>query len=262
MPADAHPSASVVYAQVRRRLPRVSLGTVYRNLRRLAAEGLVQERAEPTGLRFDGNIAPHDHFTCVACGRVLDVPRRRLASSPPAPPPGWRSSAVASSSTAAAAPVAAAAFPFPRRAARLRAPEVALVVDHPNERARTVLSPETTRSLAAIWHDGAARPCSPWRRRSDSRGAVNREATSDPLVERGRQVYMSQCTQCHATDPAQAGRSGPPSRGASKALLEAKVLRGDYPPGYAPKRPTKVMPPMPALAPDINALAFAALPCA
>ena len=82
--SEAHPSASSVHAQVRRRLPRVSLGTVYRNLRRLAAEGLVQERAEPTGLRFDGNTAPHDHFTCVTCGRVLDVPRRRTARPPEA----------------------------------------------------------------------------------------------------------------------------------------------------------------------------------
>jgi len=86
--SDAHPSASLVYEAVRRRLPRVSLGTVYRNLRRLAAEGLVRERAEPTGLRFDGNLAPHDHFTCVACGRVLDVPRRRPAPVPAAPVPG------------------------------------------------------------------------------------------------------------------------------------------------------------------------------
>jgi Fe2+ or Zn2+ uptake regulation protein len=85
---DAHPSASLVYEAVRRRLPRVSLGTVYRNLRRLAAEGLVQERVEPTGLRFDGNLAPHDHFTCVACGRVLDVPRRRPTPAPQAPVPG------------------------------------------------------------------------------------------------------------------------------------------------------------------------------
>jgi Fur family transcriptional regulator, peroxide stress response regulator len=85
---DAHPSASLVYESVRRRLPRVSLGTVYRNLRRLAAEGLVRERAEPTGLRFDGNLAPHDHFTCVACGRVLDVPRRRPTPAPAAPVPG------------------------------------------------------------------------------------------------------------------------------------------------------------------------------
>jgi Fe2+ or Zn2+ uptake regulation protein len=75
---EAHPSAALVYPQVRRRLPRVSLGTVYRNLRRLAAEGLLQERGEPTGLRFDGNTAPHDHSTCVACGRVLDVPRRHV----------------------------------------------------------------------------------------------------------------------------------------------------------------------------------------
>ena len=77
---DAHPSAAFVYARVRRRLPRVSLATVYRNLRRLAAEGLVRERAEPAGLRFDGNTAPHDHFTCVACGAIFDVPRSaRLA---------------------------------------------------------------------------------------------------------------------------------------------------------------------------------------
>ena len=84
--------------------------------------------------------------------------------------------------------------------------------------------------------------------------ACGESSTSDPLADRGRQVYMSQCTQCHATDPAQAGAVGPAVKGASKALLEAKVLHGDYPPGYVPKRPTKVMPPMPALAPDLGAL--------
>ena len=77
---------------------------------------------------------------------------------------------------------------------------------------------------------------------------------ADPLAERGRQIYLSQCTQCHATDPAQPGPVGPAVKGPSKALLEAKVLHGDYPAGYTPKRPTKVMPPMPALAPDIDAL--------
>jgi Fur family ferric uptake transcriptional regulator len=84
---DAHPSAAALYLEVRRRLPRVSLATVYRNLRRLAAEGLVQERAESGGLHFDGNTAPHDHFTCVVCGRVMDVPRRR---PPPLPRAGAR----------------------------------------------------------------------------------------------------------------------------------------------------------------------------
>src|SRR3989454_7736238 len=71
---DAHPTAAFVYQRVRRRLPRVSLATVYRNLRMLAAEGLLTERADAAGMRFDGNTALHDHFTCVACGRIYDVP--------------------------------------------------------------------------------------------------------------------------------------------------------------------------------------------
>jgi Fe2+ or Zn2+ uptake regulation protein len=85
--SDAHPSAAMVYRQVRRRLPRVGLATVYRNLRMLAAEGLLTERADLTGMRFDGNTGPHDHFTCVACGRIYDLPagdargaRARVAS--------------------------------------------------------------------------------------------------------------------------------------------------------------------------------------
>jgi Fur family transcriptional regulator, peroxide stress response regulator len=73
---DAHPTAAFVYERVRRRLPRVSLATVYRNLRMLAAEGFLAERADASGLRFDGNIGPHDHFTCLACGRIYDVPAR------------------------------------------------------------------------------------------------------------------------------------------------------------------------------------------
>jgi Fe2+ or Zn2+ uptake regulation protein len=72
--SEAHPSVAAVYRQVRRHLPRVSLATVYRNLRMLAAEGLLTERADLAGMRFDGNTAPHDHFTCVACGRIYDVP--------------------------------------------------------------------------------------------------------------------------------------------------------------------------------------------
>ena len=76
---DSHPSAFSVYRAVRRRLPRVSLATVYRNLRRLAAEGFLLERAGADGLRFDGNTERHDHFTCVACRRVFDVAPARVA---------------------------------------------------------------------------------------------------------------------------------------------------------------------------------------
>ena len=76
-----------------------------------------------------------------------------------------------------------------------------------------------------------------------------------PEAERGRQVYVSQCTACHAFDPAQAGPVGPELRGSSRELLEAKLLRGTYPSGYAPKRPTSVMPPQPQVAAVIPALA-------
>jgi mono/diheme cytochrome c family protein len=74
-------------------------------------------------------------------------------------------------------------------------------------------------------------------------------------AERGRQVYLAQCTVCHGSDPAQAGPVGPPIKRASRELLEAKVLRGTYPEGYKPQRPTALMPPQPALAPEIPALA-------
>ena len=85
-------------------------------------------------------------------------------------------------------------------------------------------------------------------------GGCSQEKLS-PEAERGRQVYQAQCIACHNTDPAQAGVVGPPVRGSSEELLRAKVLSATYPPGYAPKRPTKLMPPMPQLASDIPALA-------
>jgi mono/diheme cytochrome c family protein len=73
----------------------------------------------------------------------------------------------------------------------------------------------------------------------------------DPAAERGRQIYLAQCIACHNTDPALPGAVGPDLRGSSRELLEAKIARGTYPPGYTPKRPTKIMPPQPGLAPDI-----------
>jgi Fur family transcriptional regulator, peroxide stress response regulator len=69
---ESHPTAEWVHRMVRRRLPRVSLGTVYRNLRVLVEEGLVQELPGPH-TRFDGNLGRHHHFNCTTCGRILDV---------------------------------------------------------------------------------------------------------------------------------------------------------------------------------------------
>ena len=73
-------------------------------------------------------------------------------------------------------------------------------------------------------------------------------------VERGRVVYMSICTACHNADPKLDGSVGPANAGASRALVEAKVLRGEYPPGYTPKRPSNVMPPLPHLTGSIDDL--------
>jgi mono/diheme cytochrome c family protein len=74
-------------------------------------------------------------------------------------------------------------------------------------------------------------------------------------AQRGKRVYLGQCTACHASDPAQAGPVGPALKGSSRELLEAKVLHGTYPPGYRPKRPTAIMPPQPQMANEIAALA-------
>ena len=72
---------------------------------------------------------------------------------------------------------------------------------------------------------------------------------------RGRQVYQAQCIACHNSDPSKPGPLGPPVKGSSQELLEAKLLRGSYPPGYMPKRDTAIMPPQPQLAPYIPDLA-------
>jgi mono/diheme cytochrome c family protein len=82
-----------------------------------------------------------------------------------------------------------------------------------------------------------------------------RRSGLDPEAERGRQLYLAHCTACHATDPSLAGPVGPPVKGSSRELLEAKLLHGTYPPGYRPRRPTSVMPLQPTFTRDIPALA-------
>lgn len=79
-------------------------------------------------------------------------------------------------------------------------------------------------------------------------------ARDDGLVARGRSVYMTSCIACHNQDPAKDGNVGPALKGSSLELLQARVLEIRYPPGYTPKRPTKLMPPLPHLKNDIAAL--------
>jgi Fur family transcriptional regulator, ferric uptake regulator len=75
----SHPTAAGLYRIVVRRLPKISLGTVYRNLDLLARAGVIQKLELGGGeARFDGNTTPHDHIRCVKCGRVDDIHHQSL----------------------------------------------------------------------------------------------------------------------------------------------------------------------------------------
>lgn len=71
---DTHPTADWVYDNVKKKVPNISLGTVYRNLNILKNQGEILELNYGKGFsRFDGNTSPHYHFTCEHCGRILDI---------------------------------------------------------------------------------------------------------------------------------------------------------------------------------------------
>ena len=71
----SHPSADEIYELVRKQLPRISLGTVYRNLELLAKMGLIQKlELGGTIKRFDWNPNKHYHIRCLVCGQVDDAP--------------------------------------------------------------------------------------------------------------------------------------------------------------------------------------------
>lgn len=75
------------------------------------------------------------------------------------------------------------------------------------------------------------------------------------LGEKGGRVYAANCTACHNPDPQLEGVMGPPVFGSSRALLESRIIHGNYPPGYTPKRETQLMQPLPFLASELPALA-------
>lgn len=71
----SHPSAQQLHKKVRRRIPHISFGTVYRTLNLLKEQGVVLEL--PLGndaSRWDGNRAPHYHFICESCQKIIDLP--------------------------------------------------------------------------------------------------------------------------------------------------------------------------------------------
>ncbi|MCI6859151.1 MAG: transcriptional repressor [Eubacterium sp.] len=69
-----HPTADVIYQELRKTFPNISLGTVYRNLSLLTSLGKIRKiTCEDHADRFDGHTSPHAHFVCKSCGRLQDI---------------------------------------------------------------------------------------------------------------------------------------------------------------------------------------------
>ena len=83
----SHPTADELHSLVRKRLPRISLATVYRNLETMAQSGMVRKLAI-TGRqkRFDGDLSLHDHITCTVCNRIDDIFPGEDDAQTPLPP--------------------------------------------------------------------------------------------------------------------------------------------------------------------------------
>ena len=68
-----HPTADWVYNEVRKLIPNISLGTVYRNLSQLSDNSLIKTIQDGSVVRYDGNITPHHHLKCNDCGDLTDI---------------------------------------------------------------------------------------------------------------------------------------------------------------------------------------------
>ena len=70
-----HPTADIIYQELRESFPNISLGTVYRNLSLLTSLGKIMKiTCENHADRFDGQTIPHAHFECKSCGCLQDIP--------------------------------------------------------------------------------------------------------------------------------------------------------------------------------------------
>ena len=70
---EIHPTADWLYEKLKNEYPRLSPGTVYRNLSILVEQGLAKKiHFGSTFDRFEANIKQHYHFICESCGKILD----------------------------------------------------------------------------------------------------------------------------------------------------------------------------------------------
>ncbi len=76
---NVHPSPEAIYEKVRREIPSISLGTVYKNIKVFVDAGLIREvNTLHERLRLDANLEPHHHLVCARCKKVEDLPEDGL----------------------------------------------------------------------------------------------------------------------------------------------------------------------------------------
>ena len=80
--SKSHPTAEEVHRLARKKMPNLSLATVYRNLHLLAEEGKIREvQFQGDIIRYDGMLDAHEHFYCTSCGSVQDLTAKLPAAT-------------------------------------------------------------------------------------------------------------------------------------------------------------------------------------
>ena len=70
----AHPSAYMIFQDLKPQIPSLSMGTVYNNIKHFEEQGMIINVANVNGNeRYDANTSDHVHFACDCCGAVIDI---------------------------------------------------------------------------------------------------------------------------------------------------------------------------------------------
>ncbi len=68
----SHPTAGEVYEAVKKEIPDISIGTIYRELKKMSEKRQIR-KIEGRKKRFDYNTSNHAHFKCLKCGEIFDI---------------------------------------------------------------------------------------------------------------------------------------------------------------------------------------------
>ncbi|MBC8500210.1 MAG: transcriptional repressor [Nanoarchaeota archaeon] len=77
--AHTHPTAEIVFKEVVKQLPKITLATVYRNLNLLAEQGKILRLEVNKEYHYDACIESHQHCVCEKCGRIIDSFKKNIS---------------------------------------------------------------------------------------------------------------------------------------------------------------------------------------